>query len=52
MENDDGQSQKAVRRDSRGLREARPAAPGKAVPSNPHFKVTITSDHLEMNVSC
>lgn len=39
MEDEDGQSQKAVRRDSRGLREARPAAPGKTVASNPHYKV-------------
>lgn len=47
MEEDDGQSQKAVRRDSRGLREARPAAPGKAVPCNPQFKVNVGSGEKE-----
>lgn len=41
MEENEKNNKTSAARDSRGLKEVRPAAPVKTVASNPHFKVTF-----------
>ena len=44
MEENEKNNKASAQRDSRGLKEVRPAAPVKTVASNPHFKV---SHHIQ-----